>query len=131
MTDRFVTRFDGIEAWSKLPAEQQAVIGALALELIVACHGEDTCDLHEVCPYEASRTLIERQLQEIVSDAMADQVEAWAKSGTPVPSALGKVCRDCGCSHFDPCEEGCWWATDDLCTTCANKRKWAEVEAQR
>lgn len=31
----------------------------------------------------------------------------------------------CGCSHHDPCDQGCGWAEDDLCTACAD----AGVEA--
>lgn len=35
-----------------------------------------------------------------------------------------EVCRVCGCSYFDPCEEGCWWVPDpeqrgSLCSSCA------------
>jgi hypothetical protein len=33
------------------------------------------------------------------------------------------TCRECGCSDSLGCEEGCWWAQDDLCSACA-----AEVE---
>ncbi|HEX8224492.1 MAG TPA: hypothetical protein VF605_11810 [Allosphingosinicella sp.] len=31
------------------------------------------------------------------------------------------ICRGCGCSEFDPCDEGgraCAWAEPDLCTSC-------------
>jgi hypothetical protein len=30
-----------------------------------------------------------------------------------------QACRVCGCSHHDPCEEGCWWVEPDLCSACA------------
>lgn len=30
-----------------------------------------------------------------------------------------QACRVCGCSHYDPCEEGCWWVEPDLCSACA------------
>lgn len=33
-----------------------------------------------------------------------------------------RICRSCGCSQFDPCDEGngrgCAWAEPDLCTAC-------------
>ena len=29
-----------------------------------------------------------------------------------------QACRVCGCSYFDPCEEGCWWVESDLCSAC-------------
>jgi hypothetical protein len=42
------------------------------------------------------------------------------------------VCRMCGCSHFDPCPEGCGWADvqETLCTECAPIAK-AESQALR
>lgn len=30
-----------------------------------------------------------------------------------------QACRACGCSHHDPCPEGCWWVEPDLCSSCA------------
>lgn len=33
-----------------------------------------------------------------------------------------RCCRECGCTDTQPCEEGCWWVTDDLCSACAQKR---------
>lgn len=32
-------------------------------------------------------------------------------------------CRACGCSEFDPCEGGCGWYDDDLCTRCADDER--------
>lgn len=32
-----------------------------------------------------------------------------------------QACRVCGCSHYDPCEEGCWWVESDLCSACARR----------
>lgn len=33
-----------------------------------------------------------------------------------------RTCRECGCSHYDPCihEEfgACWWIEIDLCSHC-------------
>jgi hypothetical protein len=33
-------------------------------------------------------------------------------------------CRICGCTHYNPCTEGCGWVKGegDLCTTCADFR---------
>jgi hypothetical protein len=28
------------------------------------------------------------------------------------------TCRVCGCSQYDPCEDGCWWIEKDLCSAC-------------
>lgn len=36
-----------------------------------------------------------------------------------LPDVLPVVaCRRCGCSEWMPCEEGCWWVEDDLCSSC-------------
>ena len=32
-------------------------------------------------------------------------------------------CRVCGCSHHDPCPEGCWWVESDLCSSCQVREK--------
>ena len=31
-----------------------------------------------------------------------------------------QICRVCGCSNEDPCEEGCTWVEEDLCSACVN-----------
>ena len=38
--------------------------------------------------------------------------------GTPAVPA-GPRCYKCGCTHFSPCAEGCWWVEKDLCSVCA------------
>lgn len=30
-------------------------------------------------------------------------------------------CRVCGCTQYDPCEAGCWWVEDDLCSQCVKR----------
>jgi hypothetical protein len=36
-----------------------------------------------------------------------------------IPERPGR-CRWCGCTHFNPCEGGCWWANRQmtLCSAC-------------
>jgi hypothetical protein len=29
------------------------------------------------------------------------------------------VCRECGCSDEAPCDGGCSWVEDDLCSACS------------
>jgi hypothetical protein len=31
-------------------------------------------------------------------------------------------CRVCGCSTFKPCDGGCEWVEEDLCSACAEKK---------
>jgi hypothetical protein len=119
-------RFDGVCAWSALSPEQQAEIGAIALEYVIARNGLDLYSdvdgaalLHR--PFEAVEPLLMQQLLELAQDALADQVPALTDLSRlmPVPSFLGRVCRACACSEYDPCPEGCGWAEPDLCTACA------------
>lgn len=30
-------------------------------------------------------------------------------------------CRVCGCTWYTPCEGGCYWVEEDLCSKCAEK----------
>lgn len=30
------------------------------------------------------------------------------------------VCRECGCDEEHPCEGGCFWVDEDLCSACAD-----------
>jgi len=33
------------------------------------------------------------------------------------------VCRQCGCTDWSPCDEGCWWVAEDLCSACAGEEE--------
>ncbi|MDP2729107.1 MAG: hypothetical protein Q8O55_01335 [Dehalococcoidales bacterium] len=33
-----------------------------------------------------------------------------------------RYCRVCGCSEEDPCDGGCGWAEEDLCSACTEKK---------
>ena len=122
-------RFNGAEAWSKLPAEVQAEIGAIALELVLVWH---MLDLEGPGPESAlpsvlmrvasaSDALLMGGLEATVIEALPDGAFATARFGIPrIPSLLGGVCRACGCSQNDACDEGCGWAAEDLCTACVS-----------
>ncbi|MEW9124336.1 MAG: hypothetical protein AB2421_16615 [Thermotaleaceae bacterium] len=32
-------------------------------------------------------------------------------------------CRICGCTWYTPCEGGCYWVEEDLCSACVEKSK--------
>lgn len=37
-----------------------------------------------------------------------------------LPEVFGlSSCRQCGCSDWMSCDEGCWWVEPDLCSRCA------------
>lgn len=43
----------------------------------------------------------------------------WAVVAPLAPVLMGdRVCRQCGCTDFDACDEGCDWAKEDLCSAC-------------
>jgi hypothetical protein len=115
-------RFDGAEAWTALTPEQQAEIGAIALEYAVAAIGyQDVIDLDFLAliarPLCAAEQFLHDDLlvtTQETAPALTDPSELM-----PIPSRLGRICRTCGCSHYDPCEGGCGWAELDLCTGCA------------
>ncbi|EYB68839.1 hypothetical protein DEIPH_ctg017orf0216 [Deinococcus phoenicis] len=61
-------------------------------------------------------------------DQPGEHLEAWgpaldaeAAARTAYGHLSGYVaCRVCGCTNNWPCDGGCWWAEDDLCTSCAD-----------
>lgn len=119
-------RVDGGEAWAKLSAEQQSEIGAIALEYVIASNGRDAYGdfVREALlarAHEAAETLLHGQLHEAVQDALAGIVPALDDETAlmPIPLRLGRVCRACACSEYDPCPEGCGWKEPDLCTSCS------------
>ena len=129
MTEFVLERFDGAEAWAKLPADVQARIGAIALELVLAWH---MLDLEGARPESAlppvlarvasaSDALLMGEFEAAVIEALPDGAFTTARFGIPrIPSLLGGVCRACGCSQNDACDEGCGWAAEDLCTACVS-----------
>lgn len=38
-----------------------------------------------------------------------------------VPDEVLRVCRVCGCSEFNACEDGCHWVEEDLCSACVGQ----------
>jgi hypothetical protein len=121
-------RFDGAAAWAKLSQEERDEIGALALELVVTCHGEDAHFTghdaeREARPFLAVGPLVQDRLKGAVDEALREELPALFddESPIPIPSALGPVCRVCLCSEEDPCEAGCGWADADVCTACAER----------
>lgn len=114
---RFSARFDGAVAWSRLTTEQQAAIGAIALEIVVNWNGQEAYDdFAQTRPFDAGDPILLDALHDAVATAIADVIAA---DPLPVPSLIGGVCRMCGCTQNDACDVGCGWAQGDLCTACA------------
>lgn len=121
-----LSRFNGAEAWGFLTLEQQATIGALALELVAAWAVDDEALSAESDPRigRVACTFGDH----VIIDLLQDEVSAalpretvFDDTGAPrVPSTYGKICRACGCSQNDACDIGCSWVEDDLCSVCAD-----------
>ncbi|MBE7198371.1 MAG: hypothetical protein INR70_11290 [Parafilimonas terrae] len=117
-------RFDGADAWSKLPGDVRAEIGALALELAAAMSLQHRCsqdDLPEIYHRTCDAALVEltRDLEALAAVALPTGAFEASDGRMPrIPSLLGGVCRVCGCSQNDACGNGCGWAAEDLCTAC-------------
>lgn len=65
-----------------------------------------TITLEHLIGYEAAGVSFDR-------DILIDLV-----AGEPA-----QVCRVCGCSWHDPCDQACDWAEHDLCTACVGKEQ--------
>lgn len=115
--------FDGWTAWATLSPEQQALIGAYALELAVGRA------IAEHAPDPACRAGLEAErialhcLQAAVLGVGGLPDRQWIDAAGDrerfrVPSVVGAVCQACGCSEEDPCDEGCGWHDAVTCTAC-------------
>lgn len=117
-------RFDGAAAWADLSADQQEIIGALALDLLCAQHAVDVetdrtpleqtphARAAAAAEHVALATLLNFQVR-----SLPDLFEAPDES-VRIPLIVGPICRECGCTEQDACPEGCGWAEPDLCTAC-------------
>ncbi|ACL57486.1 hypothetical protein [Methylobacterium nodulans] len=118
-------RFSGAEVWVQLTQEEKAQIGAVAIELVASWRlrqrvYEDQLSDIVGRAAEAAQVLLTRMLAMEVSEALPDGALEAEDGITPrVPSLLGGICRDCGCTQEDACPGGCGWAGKDQCTACA------------
>jgi hypothetical protein len=113
MADAPPMAFDGAAAWATLTPELQARVGAIALELAVAGRTAEGIRDHAIERACDAATIV---LLDYLESALE---EALGPARPLVPAMLGDWCRVCGCSQFDPCEQGCDWASPGLCTVCA------------
>ena len=127
-------RFDSDEALAGLSSEQQREIAAWALELIVASWAVGAYAHSPLArPTKLAHKMVLDHLNSIVKKALADHPGfCWL---IPLSKILGPVCRVCGCSYSDPCQEGCDWTAvyeqrgkygqrcdpPDVCLACATR----------
>lgn len=122
MSAQPIPRFDGAAAWSRLTDEQKDAIGAVALELTQAWLVLFT---EESEPRRRAAAMAELEIGAALRDEafnalpLIQEHHPQAIHGVPLlPSLIGGVCRECGCTENDACPGGCGWAEPDLCTAC-------------
>ncbi|CAA0130184.1 Uncharacterised protein [Starkeya nomas] len=131
-------RIEGSAAWALLSPEQQADIGAIAIELVAAWACDDQLNeaaqsgdglAHEITDlseaYARAAGFCDAEMISALQDAVVDALprEIFFEGAVArIPSRLGPICRCCGCSASDACWGGCNWTEDDLCSSCAGSR---------
>jgi hypothetical protein len=120
-----IARFNGAEAWARLTPAQQAEIGSIAVELvianIVACRTEDhhtSSNRRDALVFRASLAAGEKLVIDLDRAVTAAVVPSIDFENPPVPSRVGDVCQTCGCTNNDACRGGCAWAKPGQCTAC-------------
>lgn len=112
------TAFDGAAAWEALSPEMQAEVGALALQAAAGSWIADSAYGDEPVTRAAAESF-HAAAHGIEALFVAGQIPCRDADGAwQIPAIIGQVCHRCGCSHEDPCEEGCGWASETLCTAC-------------
>jgi hypothetical protein len=127
-SDSAMPRFDGAAAWATLSPEQQAEIGSIALEYVLALNGVGglfdplTLTVRDRA-FIAADALLIGLLGEAVEKAFPEIVQPLGEWPVPLPfpSRLGAICRECGCSQDDGCRGGCAWVESDLCSACVGR----------
>jgi len=79
----------------------------------------DSCKKAELVKVflESGVDLAGRVPREILGENVHKNSGASRDDGGPVFDE--QVCRVCGCTRDNPCEGGCFWVEDDLCSACA------------
>jgi hypothetical protein len=97
-------------AWySKLEQLQKAF--ALACRIIGDNHACPGCDLEDTdeCKRKGSAAALSSW------QCWQDYIMGCAETD--------QICRVCGCTDDNACEDGCSWAEKDLCSSCVGKEK--------
>jgi hypothetical protein len=121
-----LARFDGAAVWATLDPEHQAAIGAAVLELIALWNLQDRAatDGPHLDPRVArvgeaiDDDAILGELQERFVEAVPREALDGPDGSPLIPSAVGQICRECGCTDDDACRHRCSWVEPDLCSAC-------------
>ncbi|MCK2057222.1 hypothetical protein [Methylobacterium sp. 37f] len=125
-------RLDVGALWATLPDEDKAMIGELALGMLCSGHTAGIADSEYDSIAARAATAAAFSFEEWMARAeMPATVESAIRDdlGFRIAEVLGPICRGCGCSDSDACEDGCAWADEaqTTCTACVAK---AEAKAR-
>ena len=118
-------RFDGAAIWSRLSTEQQTAFGAAAIELAIARYGAEVArDEREERLILAAEEACNERIDELAEEHVLVYGVVDPDEVPGIPTLLGPVCRQCGCTEHNACwtppwGEGCRWVEPDLCSACA------------
>jgi hypothetical protein len=124
-----LARFDGAAVWATIDPEHQAAIGAAALELVALWALQDRV-LDDGPQLDPRVVRVEDAIIDdvFIEDLRSHVIDAYPQDGrweapdevTPlIPTGVGLICRDCGCTNNDACHPRCSWVEPDLCSACA------------
>jgi hypothetical protein len=95
----------------------RAVAGMLARKADDVAPAIDLVTVLEVPGNTARRA----ETLDSLRDVFPFDPDVYRQLGSEPPHLHPRICRGCGCSHWDPCGDGqdaCGWATDTACTRC-------------
>jgi hypothetical protein len=111
--------FDPRAAWRGLPPASRDDLDSWLLVLLAGHAGTE----REAEPVQAYETAVAEAIAHPERKAR-DALPARFCDGLPPLPDLGALslrsCRQCGCTDFIGCSEGCWWVGADLCSRCAD-----------
>ena len=116
---------DPLAVWNALPPYVQQRLGAAAVAAAVANLGayiaieQTDPEAHRprVAAFSASLSLI----YELVTINALDGDDTTMPPRPDLRPLDIRQCRSCGCTDDCPCDGGCHWVEDDLCSACLSR----------
>lgn len=100
---------DAAEIWDRLTPVGQRLAGMLLVETLlcnrIVFEAGGIVKL-EVRPWNEGLEIAISELELIFNPWLTELTSAKV---LPLPNVIGRVCRICGCSEFDPCDPPCAW----------------------
>ena len=80
--------------------------------------------MREECLFESADVAVGEALDDLATEHVFESGLVPPDQVPGIPSLLGPICRECGCTDHDACwtplrGDGCSWVEPDLCSACA------------